>query len=179
MFNIALIGFHRLMILHNQHCIDLPGLQTVLQLSTNVSERGGCSVHATNGAGHLSPPVSVPRRCQPWLLSSGLLCAEFGCGPAPSSCRAQALFPAMASPARPLCWPRARQSLLRGCGTMAGPAGHKGATELLLGLTAMPGTHKELLCIACAGQGWLCQGPNSAGLGGCRENQEAKEPPRV
>ena len=174
-----MIGFHRVTILHNQHCIDLPGLQTVLQLSTNVSERGGCSVHATNGAGHLSPPASVPRHCQPWLLSPGLPWVEFGCGPAPSSCGAQGLFQSMASSAWPLCLPRALHSLLRGCGTMAGPAEHKGATELLLGLTARSGTHKELLRIAGAGQGWLCQGLNSAGLGGCRESQEAKEPPWV
>ena len=87
----------------------------------SAKERGGCSVPLVacaeqgGGPGHLSPPASVPSHCQPWMLSPGLPWAEFGYGPAPSFCGAQGLYPAMGSPARPLCWPRAWQSPGQGC----------------------------------------------------------------
>lgn len=150
-----------------------------------VAQRGGCSVPLVacteqgGGPGHLSLPASVPSPCRPWLLSPALAWAEFGCGPAPSSCGAQGLLPAMASPARPLCWPRARQSPGQGCqcrptgatgcaGAGRGcPAGRPWGTEPQgccghHGRGALPTRNAPVL-------GWPCTGA----VGTCEESRAA------
>ena len=146
---------------------------------------------AGRGPGHLSLPASVPSPCQPWLLSPGLPWAQFGCGPAPSSCGAQGLFPAMASPARPLCWPRARQSPGQGCqcrptgargcaGAVRGcPAGRPWGTEPQ-GCCGHHGTGAVPTCNAPV-LGWACTGavPPWLGLKAENRDQGGKSPSRT
>ncbi|CAN8180435.1 unnamed protein product, partial [Coccothraustes coccothraustes] len=52
--------------------------------------------------------------------------------------------------------------------------GHQGATQPLPGLTARPGTHRQLLSMACTGQGWLGQRQSSAALGAAGTVQSPK-----